>query len=93
MSEARPRLYLLDVEGTVAPMSLVTEQLSSERLNKRTALAVLSSDVISSSAYATEQALIPLIKVIGIAAFGFRGAFVFDAERSRKGFIFPRRGR
>ncbi len=48
---------------------LVTEQLSAERLNKRTALAVLSSDVISSSAYATEQALIPLIKVIGIAAF------------------------
>jgi len=27
MSEARPKLYLLDVEGTVAPMSLVTEQL------------------------------------------------------------------
>jgi 2,3-diketo-5-methylthio-1-phosphopentane phosphatase len=27
MSEAQPRLYLLDVEGTVAPMSLVTEQL------------------------------------------------------------------
>ncbi len=48
---------------------LVTEQLSSERLNKKTALAVLSSDVISSSAYATEQALIPLIKVIGVAAF------------------------
>ena len=48
---------------------LVTEQLASERLNKKTALAVLSSDVISSSAYATEQALIPLIKVIGVAAF------------------------
>jgi 2,3-diketo-5-methylthio-1-phosphopentane phosphatase len=27
MSEAQPKLYLLDVEGTVAPMSLVTEQL------------------------------------------------------------------
>jgi amino acid transporter len=48
---------------------LVTEQLSSERLGRPTALAILSSDVISSSAYATEQALIPLIKVIGIAAF------------------------
>ncbi len=48
---------------------LVTEQLSSERLGRPTALAVLSSDVISSSAYATEQALIPLIKVIGVAAF------------------------
>ncbi|HMD44758.1 MAG TPA: amino acid permease [Acidimicrobiales bacterium] len=48
---------------------LVTEQLASERLGRPTALAVLSSDVISSSAYATEQALIPLIKVIGVAAF------------------------
>lgn len=48
---------------------LTTERLSTERLNKRTALAVLSSDVISSSAYATEQALIPLVQVIGIAAF------------------------
>ena len=48
---------------------LVTEQLSSERLGRPTALAILSSDVISSSAYATEQALIPLIKVIGVAAF------------------------
>lgn len=27
MSETRPKVYLLDVEGTVAPMSLVTDQL------------------------------------------------------------------
>ena len=47
----------------------MTEQLSSERLGRPTALAVLSSDVISSSAYASEQALIPLVKVIGVAAF------------------------
>jgi amino acid transporter len=49
--------------------ALTTEELRSERLSKTTALAVLSSDVISSSAYATEQALIPLVKVIGVAAF------------------------
>jgi amino acid transporter len=48
---------------------LTTDRLASERLGRPTALAVLSSDVISSSAYATEQALIPLIKVVGIAAF------------------------
>ncbi len=48
---------------------LVTEQLTSERLGRPTALAVLSSDVISSSAYATEQALIPLVKAVGVAAF------------------------
>ncbi len=49
---------------------LVNESLSGERLGKPTALAVLSSDVMSSSAYATEQILVVLIPVIGIAAYG-----------------------
>src|ERR1700757_659965 len=48
---------------------IATERQTSERLGKPTALAVLSSDVISSSAYATEQMLIPLIPIIGVAAF------------------------
>lgn len=48
---------------------IATERQSKERLGKPTALAVLSSDVISSSAYATEQILLQLVKVIGVAAF------------------------
>ncbi len=48
---------------------LASERQSTERLGKPTALAVLSSDVISSSAYATEQMLIPLVKAVGVAAF------------------------
>jgi amino acid transporter len=48
---------------------LATERQSVERLGKPTALAVLSSDVISSSAYATEQILVQLVKYIGVAAF------------------------
>ena len=48
---------------------IATERQSTERLGKPTALAVLSSDVISSSAYATEQMLLPLIPIIGVAAF------------------------
>ncbi|HET6811326.1 MAG TPA: amino acid permease [Acidimicrobiales bacterium] len=48
---------------------LVTEQLASERLGKPTALAVLSSDVMSSSAYATEEILVVLFPYIGLAAF------------------------
>ncbi len=48
---------------------LVNEQMKGERLGKPTALAVLSSDVISSSAYATEQILTVLVPVIGLAAF------------------------
>jgi amino acid transporter len=49
---------------------LISDQLSGERLGKPTALAVLSSDVMSSSAYATEQILRILIPVGGLAAFG-----------------------
>ncbi|HET9077173.1 MAG TPA: APC family permease [Acidimicrobiales bacterium] len=49
---------------------LISDQLNDERLGKPTALAVLSSDVMSSSAYATEQILRILIPVGGLAAFG-----------------------
>src|SRR5450631_4287067 len=48
---------------------LATERLAHERLGIPTALAVFSSDCISSSAYATEQILTRLIPVIGILAF------------------------
>ncbi|MGH9105513.1 MAG: amino acid permease [Acidimicrobiales bacterium] len=48
---------------------LISDQLSAERLGKPTALAVLSSDVMSSSAYATEQILRILVPVGGLAAF------------------------
>ena len=48
---------------------IASDRQSSERLGKPTALAVLSSDVISSSAYATEQMLIPLVIAIGAAAY------------------------
>ena len=48
---------------------LATERQAIERLGKPTALAVLSSDVISSSAYATEELLVPLVPAVGIAAF------------------------
>jgi amino acid transporter len=48
---------------------LVNEALRTERLGRPTALAVLSSDVMSSCAYATEQILIVLIVAIGLGAF------------------------
>ncbi|HEX6627905.1 MAG TPA: APC family permease [Gemmatimonadaceae bacterium] len=46
---------------------LPSERLEHERLNKKTALAVLSSDAISSVAYATDQILI-VLAVMGTAA-------------------------
>src|SRR5437868_145307 len=48
---------------------LHTDQLEHERLGIPTALAVFSSDCISSSAYATEEILRVLIVAVGAAAF------------------------
>src|ERR1700734_963080 len=48
---------------------LVRANLAEQRLGKPTALAVLSSDVMSSSAYATEQMLRILVMIGGLAAF------------------------
>lgn len=47
---------------------LASERLEHERLNKKTALAVLSSDAISSVAYATDQILFVVGGAIGLAA-------------------------
>ncbi|MHB1310645.1 MAG: APC family permease [Gemmatimonadaceae bacterium] len=49
---------------------LASDRLEHERLNKKTALAVLSSDAISSVAYATEQTLL-VLAVLGAAALNY----------------------
>lgn len=49
---------------------LASDRLEHERLNKKTALAVLSSDVISSVAYATEQILL-VLAVLGAVALNY----------------------
>src|SRR5689334_15233409 len=49
---------------------LASERLDHERLNKKTALAVLSSDAISSVAYATEQILL-VLAVLGAVALQY----------------------
>lgn len=50
---------------------LASERLEHERLNKKTALAVLSSDAVSSVAYATDQILFVLGGAIGLAAVNY----------------------
>jgi amino acid transporter len=52
--------------------ALRTEQAAHERLTKKTALAVFSSDALSSTAYATEEILLVLAVA---AAYGQAGAF------------------
>lgn len=49
---------------------LASDRLEHERLNKKTALAVLSSDAISSVAYATDQILL-VLAVLGTAALSY----------------------
>ena len=48
---------------------LTTERIGGEKLGNRTALGVLASDCISSSAYGSEEMLRVLVPVIGAAAF------------------------
>ena len=50
---------------------LTSEQLDHERLNKKTALAVLSSDAISSVAYATDQILFVVGGAMGLSALTY----------------------
>ena len=49
--------------------ALTTDQLEHERLGVPTAVAVFSSDCISSSAYATEEILRVLVGAVGVFAF------------------------
>ena len=49
---------------------LANERLEHEKLSKKTALAVLSSDAISSVAYGTDQILLVLV-VLGAAALNY----------------------
>ena len=48
---------------------LVTAKLHEEKLSKKVALGVLSSDCISSSAYGTEQILLALLVAFGLTGF------------------------
>ncbi|HTZ10683.1 MAG TPA: amino acid permease, partial [Acidimicrobiales bacterium] len=66
---ALPETARYRFKNAVLGPPLASERQAVERLGKPTALAVLSSDVISSSAYATEQVLLYLIPAIGVAAF------------------------
>ena len=59
------------VKQIVFGRPLASERLEQERLNKKTALAVLSSDAISSVAYATDQILFVLGGAIGLAAVNY----------------------
>src|SRR5215204_2536431 len=62
------------VKRLLVGRALRTEQAAHERLTKKTALAVFSSDALSSTAYATEEILLVLAVA---AAYGQAGAFKY----------------
>ncbi|MDT4938369.1 MAG: hypothetical protein QOG80_2040 [Pseudonocardiales bacterium] len=64
-----PERFGYRVKRVLLGKPLVTAQLSEERLSKKAALGVLSSDCISSSAYGSEQMLIVLLPIFGLAGF------------------------
>ena len=61
---------LAQLKRVVVGNPLSTEQQDHERLSKKTALAVFSSDALSSVAYATEQILLVLL-LAGTAALSY----------------------
>ncbi len=64
-----PETYWYKAKLRLLGPPMVNEQLNTERLSKPLALGVLSPDGISSSAYGTEEILIELLPIFGLAAF------------------------
>src|SRR4051794_35509177 len=64
--------FLGKIKRVLVGRALRNEQAINERLTKKVALAVFSSDALSSTAYATEEILLVLAAVV---AFGTAGAF------------------
>src|SRR6476646_2393386 len=59
------------VKNLLVGRPLPSERLEHERLSKKTALAVLSSDAISSVAYATDQILFVVGGAVGLAEINY----------------------
>ncbi len=68
-AESIPETWRYRLKNKLLGPPLVTEQLSSERLGRPTALGVLAPDCISSSAYGTEEMLTQMVPYVGLAAF------------------------
>jgi amino acid transporter len=64
-----PETFGYKVKRKLLGPALVNDQMSEERLSRPLALGVLSCDGISSAAYGTEEMLIELVPIVGMAAF------------------------
>jgi amino acid transporter len=64
-----PETFWYSAKRRMLGPPMINAQLQEERLSKTLALGVLSPDGISSSAYGTEEILIELMPIFGVAAF------------------------
>ena len=64
-----PELLSYKIKKVLLGRPLVSEQLANQRLGTFMALGVLSPDAISSSAYGTEEMLVELVRIVGVASF------------------------
>src|SRR5689334_21789497 len=69
-SKSQEKIVAAELKRFIIGRALRTEQATHERLTKKTALAVFSSDALSSTAYATEEILL----VLAVAAAATSGA-------------------
>jgi amino acid transporter len=67
--ERLPETFGYSLKRRLLGPPLVNEQMGEQRLSRPLALGVLSSDGISSAAYGTEEILIEMLPVVGLAAF------------------------
>jgi amino acid transporter len=64
-----PETFSYKLKRKLLGPPLVNEQISEEKLSRPLAIGVLSCDGISSAAYGTEEMLIELVPIVGVAAF------------------------
>jgi amino acid transporter len=64
-----PERFGYRVKRAVLGKPLITAAMHEEKLSKKAALGVLSSDCISSSAYGSEEMLLVLLPIFGLAGF------------------------
>jgi amino acid transporter len=64
-----PESWAYRLKNRILGPPIVSENLTQERLSTPVAIGVLAPDMISSSAYGTEEMLVVMVPIIGLAAF------------------------
>jgi amino acid transporter len=67
--QSYPESLAYKLKNRILGAPMVSELLTEERLSTPLAIGVLAPDMISSSAYGTEEMLVIMVPIIGIAAF------------------------